>query len=346
VSRRKVGCRRRKIGGILLVLSLGMVATSPAGSAETSPRLDGTFIQLSAAHGTWTETQWEDLFRDLRRLRLTRIVVQWSMAGDTAFYESAVYATVPKPPLETILRLAEESGMGVLVGLAHDPAFWERIDGEPPLVEAYLARLRGRSLSVARELAPRLGGSAAFAGWYLSEEVDDFNWLEPRRRRSMAAHLKEQADALHALTPGRSVAVSGYSGANCDPIALAALWRDLLEVSSLDLLLFQDGVGALNLDVEHVPEYLEALKGALRDVDTRLAVIVEVFRQTGGPPLDEGEFRAEPASLDRVRRQLMAAGSDVEGRYAFSVPDYMRPSLGPRAAELFGGYLRLVEQAP
>lgn len=277
---------RGPISGALLMVSLGVSAAVPslAQPTERTPLLDGTFIQLSEGHGRWSTAQWEDLFGDLRRLRLTRVVVQWSLAGDTAFYESAANGEVPNPPLETILRLADESRMSVLVGLAHDPEFWERIAREPVLVEAYLRRLRLRSLSVARELTPRLAGSAAFVGWYLPEEVDDLNWLEPRRRGMMAAHLKEQADALHALTPGRTVAVSGYSRANCDPATLATLWKDLLAGSSLDLLLFQDGIGALNLDLDHLPSYLEALRDALHDRSTELGIVVEVFRQTGGSP--------------------------------------------------------------
>jgi hypothetical protein len=342
------GSRFLSVSMAPLVVSLGLSIAAPcrAGSADVPPLLDGTFIQLSEGQGGWTTAQWEDLFGELRRLRLTRVVVQWSLAGDLAFYESAAYRGVPNPPLETILRLADESRMTVLVGLAHDPAFWERIAREPAVVEAYLRRLRSRSLSVARELVPRLGRSTSFGGWYLSEEIDDLNWLEPRRRAILAAHLKEQAQALHELTPAVTIAVSGYSRANCDPTALAGLWKDLLADSSLDLVLFQDGIGALNLDLDHLPGYLEALKGAVRERGKELAVVVEVFRQTGGPPLDEGAFRAEAAPLDRVRRQLAIAGLHVAGRYAFSVPDYMRPSLGPRSAELFEGYLRLVEAPP
>jgi hypothetical protein len=331
---------------LTLWLGLSIAAPSLARPADVPPLLDGTFIQLTEGHGGWTTAQWEDLFRELRRLRLTRVVVQWSLAGDLAFYESAAHRKVANPPLETILRLAEESHMTVLVGLAHDPEYWGRIAREPAIVEAYLRRLRSRSLSVARELAPRLGRSAAFSGWYLSEEIDDLNWLEPRRRAILAAHLKEEAQGLRELAPAGTIAVSGYSRANCDPTALAGLWKDLLADSPLDLVLFQDGIGALNLDLEHWPLYLEALRGAVRERGKELGVVVEVFQQTGGPPLDEGTFRAEAAPLDRVRRQLATAGLHVAGRYAFSVPDYMRPSLGPRSAELFEGYLRLVEAPP
>ena len=339
--------RRLAVPVALLTASLGLsVPGLSAPDTVAVPLLDGTFVQLSEAHGGWTTAQWEDLFRDFRRLRLTRVVVQWSLAGDTAFYESPTPRKVQNPPLDTILRLAGDARMSVRVGLAHDPAFWESIGRDPALVEAYLRHLRARSLSVARELAPRLAGSAAFDGWYLPEEIDDRSWLEPQRRGILAAHLRESADALHALTPGRTVAVSGYSRAYCDPVALAGLWNDLLGAAPLDLVLFQDGIGALNLDLDDLPSYLEALKRAVGERKRELAVVVEVFRQTGGPPLDEGAFRAEAAPFDRVRRQLAAAGSDVAGRYAFSVPDYMRPGLGPRPAELFEAYLRPVEGPP
>jgi hypothetical protein len=300
------------------------------------PRLDGTFLQLTEAQGAWTRGQWESLFADLRGLGLKRVVVQWTLHDDTAFYPSAARRPVAQPPLPVLLELADRHGMEVVLGLASDSRYWERIARDAKLVEVYLRRLRLRSEAVARELAPLARAHASFAGWYVTEEIDDGSWLEAGRRALLTAYLGELAAALKTLTPGKAVAVSGFSNARCDPEALESFWRSLLAAAPIDEVLFQDGVGALKMDLSGLPLYLGAMERAVGTSGRRLGVVVELFEQTGGAPLDAGPFTAVPAPPARVQRQLeLAAGRPT---IAFTVPDYMRDG-DPRAARLREAYL-------
>jgi len=312
-------------------------AATPAPAAE--PRLDGTFLQLTDAHGRWSRAQWEALFDDLRALGLKRLVVQWTLRDETAFYASTQQRGVPQPPLPVLLELADRDGVAVVVGLASDSRFWERIARDAKLVEVYLRRLRLRSEGVARELAPLLRAHASFAGWYVTEEVDDGSWLEPERRGLLAAYLRDLAASLKRLTPGATVAVSGFSNARCDPDALESFWKALLAAAPLDVVLFQDGVGALKMDLANLPLYLGAMERAASASGRRLGVVVELFEQTGGPPVDAGAFKAVPAPPARVLRQLELAGRASAGAIAFTVPDYMRGQNDPRAAQLRDAYL-------
>ena len=46
----------------------------------------------------WSEETWRRLFGYLERLRVTELVVQWSVYADIAFYPSERHTPVPQPP--------------------------------------------------------------------------------------------------------------------------------------------------------------------------------------------------------------------------------------------------------
>ena len=98
---------------------------------------------------------------------------------------------MPQPPLSTILRLAAQRGMTVLVGLASDPAFWSKVTREPALVQSYLRASRARSEAVARELVPLVASYPSFQGWYISEEIEDGTWNDGNGGWTIDARLEE-----------------------------------------------------------------------------------------------------------------------------------------------------------
>src|SRR5205085_11451107 len=80
-------------------LTAAMVCAAGVSAEPAPPRLSGTFLQLWSTHGTWTEEAWQRLFGYLERLRISEIVVQWTVYDNIAFYPSARHAPVPQPPL-------------------------------------------------------------------------------------------------------------------------------------------------------------------------------------------------------------------------------------------------------
>jgi hypothetical protein len=127
---------------------------------------------------------------------------------------------------------------------------------------------------------------------------------------------------------------------------LGRFWAQLVG-SGVDVVLFQDGIGVDKLDLRHLPLYLGALKESVELEHGDFWVVVENFRQVEGPPIDEGPFKAVPASLPRLTRQLSIAAAHTSGELiAFSVPEYMTPLGGKDAEKLFEAYRRkLVETA-
>jgi hypothetical protein len=318
-------------GALLLALLFNFAALPSESKAFP---IQGTFLQLTADHGEWTREKWNALFGYFKQLGLSQLVIQWTVYDDLAFYPAGGFRQVSNPPLPLILDLADKSGMKVMVGLAHDPAYWEKIKSQPMVLEVYLQRLRLRSLAAARELAPMAASRPSFQGWYLPEEIDDVTWPEAGARALLFTHLKETASQLKLLTPGARIALSGFSNARLDPQALGRFWGALLEAAPLDLVFFQDGIGTGKLGLDFLPLYLDSVRRSVAGRGRKMQAVVELFHQVSEHP-----FRARPAPWPRVLQQLKLAGQySPAGLIAFSVPECLTPLGGPEARQLFDTY--------
>jgi hypothetical protein len=327
---------------LALALAFGITVAPHGSGAPTGPPIRGTFLQFRA-DDQWRDAKLEELFHTIQSLGLSRIVVQWTVVGTTAFYSSNVFESVPDPPLERLLALADRYGVKVRVGLAHDSEFWDRITPSSPThdVDSYLKGRRLRSTAAARELLPVVTQHPSFEGWFLTEEVDDVNWVAPERRALLRSYLARLRNALRRLGSPQSVAVSAFSNAHCDPSTLEQFWRELVSEAGIEVVFFQDGVGTHKLELSYLPLYLTAMKRAAVSAHATLGVVVELFDQVGGLPVTAGPFRAVPASVDRIARQLaLAQNASTGGTIAFSVPDYMTPAAGSEAQHLYEDYVK------
>ena len=313
---------------VLFTLCLGH-AGSGLPAADSCAPLEGTFLQLSLPHKGWTETRWVELFGYFRRLGLSQVVVQWTVSDDAAFYEPAGNSD---SALNTILMVAAQSGMKVWVGLYHDSKYWTRIGLDPRATSLYLEHLRSKSLAIARDLTPVLERQRNFAGWYLSEEIDDVNWQSPAARRELLLHLDLVSSGLHRLTPEAKIAISAFSNARLSPGQWSDFWKEIFAASSINAVLLQDGIGMQKLDLNEFPVYAEALATAAREAGRDFSIVPELFQQVGGPPVDSGDFKAKPATWQRVSRQLAVARRFTSSIIGFSVPEYMSP-VGIQGAE-------------
>jgi hypothetical protein len=312
----------------------------PTAAYLPPPALNGTFIQFRKEHASWNEDRWKHQFEEFRRLRLSRVVVQWSMLDEHAFYLLGEDREVFDSPLETVLRLADENGMESLVGLKHDHRFWDRIGGRPAEVDHFLREQFASSLVVAEALLPLVSKHRSFKGWYVNQEIDDLSWRNKELRRVLAARLGAFTLSLHHFAPNALVAVSGFASGTRSPTDLEEMWSELLDAAPhLDCVLFQDGIGVGHLDLQRLPEYLDALRSATSKHGRALAVVTEVFQQSAGQPLDDKPFEAIPASLTRIDQQLRIAARFSAATVAFSVPEYLSLRGGERAAALYLGYL-------
>lgn len=312
-------------------------------SAGGNTKLAGTFLQLTAEHGTWHRIQWYELFLELERLSLRHLVIQWTVYDDLAFFPSTVARNVPHPPLETLMQLADEFGFRVRVGLSHDSQYWREINGSPNVVQVYL----GRRILAMRKTLPELLAVVrkhpSFAGFYIAEEIDDVSWRAPERQAVLFAYLRALRDELRRHHSHHSMAISGFSNAAVSPRALANFWDTLLRTTGISVLLFQDGIGAGKLELPELRIYLDALQPVFDGSHHELWIVVELFQSTpeGGA---EPHFQAIPAPLQRIKKQLALAAEYTTTPIAFSVPDYMSPSRGDSQGNLYNAYAGELKQ--
>ena len=309
-------------------------------------RFAGTFIQPLRTHGAWHAQDWANLFRYFKELQLSHVIIQWTVYDDLAFYPTTDGHHVPNPPLETILRLADEEAMGVYVGLVAESQYWAHLRQPLPQVEKSLGRLRSQAISVARQLLPTVALHASFQGWYIPEEIDDTTWRTPDWRAVLSTHLHRLSAHLHTLTPTKRIALSGFANGRMDPQAFESFWSGLLQEAAIDIVLFQDGIGAKKLELPEVALYLMAMRNATQAHQRALEIIIEIFEQVAGPPLDDQPFQAVPANLERIRQQIEVAGAYAPALVAFSIPEYMTPRGGGAAAHLFETYKKEVVISP
>ena len=309
--------------------------------AERRPMLSGTFLQLLTEHRTWPEAQWVRLFDAFRRLSLSQVILQWVMSDGQSFFAPNLAGSV-RSPLQMILELAESTNIQVIIGLAHDSDYWLRVTQPSTAVARYLADRESRIVQLVTQIAPLSGKYRSFAGWFMNEEIDDINWHEPTVTSVLHSYLQRVSDYLHLALPAVPVAISGFSNAHGKPAQLETFWRELLSAApAISTVLFQDGIGARKLTFENLPQYLRAVRAATDANGRQLWSVVELFEQTGGAPLDSGEFRAIAAPFSRVAAQLQVEAECATALIAFSVADYL---LTPtrRAADLLSSYLEYI----
>lgn len=328
-----------RIGRAIIVLCCLLSAWPLQAVAGPSPHFTGTFVQPLGSHDQWSQEQWEQLFTALAAIGVRELVVQWSVSDQTPFYESAHFKAGHQTVLPRIMTAAEAHGFHVLIGLVHDNAYWRKIDRDPKLVRVYFKRLLHDSLIAAREITKNFGNSPAFAGFYIPQEIDDRTWLFPERSAVLVGFLADVRAGLREIAPQAPVAISGFSNAFADPELLQRSWQTILETSGIDRVLFQDGIGVGKLDLNDADVFLTAVATAARAAGKTFTPIVETFTQVDGPPLNQKPFRAEPAPLDRIIRQLaLVDRMPHAGIMAFSLPEYCSPFGVPGAGTLYEAY--------
>jgi hypothetical protein len=305
----------------------------------------GTFIQLlENSHGQWRENDWLIFFSYLKKLKISDLYLQWTVADTHAFFSSSSLQSVKFPPLETILKLAEQLDIKINIGLVYDDKYWNQITKNPHQVKVYLDELLNRSTFAAEQIAPIAIKYKSFNGWYITEEVDDINWRQVDKREFLFAYLGQLTSVLEKLTPGYQIAISGFCNGQIKIAEFKKFWDQLFKRTRIKLALFQDGIGVNKLTFSKIPDYLAAFKQAAVDNQKEIGVIVEIFRQTDGYPINKKPFQAVPADLSRINQQRQLASKFTQNIIAFSIPSYMMPIAGNLGEALYNRYLADIEE--
>ena len=264
--------------------------------------LTGTFVQLFGKDH-WSEAQWEAFLSEIKSLGMNTLIVQYTAFknayNDITWFDSQNTFTIQKSKntLARLLKVAENQGIEVYLGLYFDETYWQH------QTDASWLELHARyCIEIAQELQSQFGNSKAFKGWYIPHEP------EPD-----AYHTDEKI-ALFRDVFINPIAHKLHQWGN-KPISIAAFWNSALtspeqlqhfmaelSKSPLNIIMLQDGVGAGHVTLEQLKTYyLSAEKGLFIENPNYKGAFwtdLETFAYTPTPPYP-------PATFDRVEQQLM-----------------------------------------
>ena len=233
------------------------------------------FYQPLNVDASLSQAQWHQVWQDTAKQGAHTVIVQWTAYGDSDFGGAHGW-------LANSLKLAQEQGLKLVLGLYMDPAYYQRIDelDSAGLATYWQAQL-GKSLAQQQKL--RQDWKLMVSGWYLPMELDDLHFQAADRRQTLQRQLKDLAGKLNA-----PLHISTFSAGKLAPQVngqwLAGLANEGIQVW------WQDGAGTGRLPALVRNGYASALPCSV-------GIVREAFRQvsaTGQP------FRAEPATLNAV----------------------------------------------
>lgn len=334
-------------GGLAAVALTALLLAQTGGSAmartwpESCPRITGSFIQPLSLQGQWTQNDWNALMAEMAAVGVETLYLQWTQLDRFNIFEEGSRQDLAAPIIERVLAAAQANGIKLWLGLVYDPEYWHRILQEAPLVEVYLRRHRVANLELVHKLHAAAGASPAFAGWYITEEIDDVTWQDVAKKNLLIEHLAATVADIRTVTPDTPIAISGFTSATLDPAALADFWFDLLNQSGIDVFMMQDGYGVHQGSIlpEDMAIYMRSLRDATHAAGSSFVVIVELFTQVAGQPINDEPFAAVPAGFARLPEQLRLAAEFSDQRVGFSMPEYMSSGGPPSAGALYRSYV-------
>lgn len=231
------------------------------------------FYQPLNVDASLTHAQWQQIWRDTASQGTRTVIVQWTAYGDSDFGGANGW-------LASSLKLAEQQGLQLVLGLKMDPAYYQRIDElDSAGLGAYWQAQLGQSLGQQQKL--RQDWKLPVSGWYLPLELDDLHFLAADRRATLQRQLKDFAAKLDA-----PLHLSAFSAGKLAP-TVNAQWLGDLAATGIQVW-WQDGAGTGRLSPLVRNGYASALPCSV-------GIVREAFRQVS---LEGQPFRAEPAAPD------------------------------------------------
>lgn len=248
----------------LMVMALSLIASS----AQAAGTL---FYQPQNADASLSVADWETLWEKTRANGVSELVVQWTRLDDNDFGGANGW-------LAHALRSAEQEGLDLIVGLAHDSDYYAVLPNKRRF-PTYWHQLLSRSLKQRERLLEEWDISPR--GWYLPQELDDWLFRDPSTRDELQSQLASMRADL-----SKPLHVSAFSGGFLAPERFAE-WLAALADQGAHVW-WQDGRGARTLP----PVIREAYESSM---PCRIGIVREAFQRTSTP---EEAFAAKPMPFD------------------------------------------------
>jgi hypothetical protein len=325
--KRREAIKMAGFGALSLLRSRDTESPRPAfeRSVELPAKLEGGFIELwdsmknFGGHwgNGWTSypIDWNAVLDSMREIGMTTIILKRLAVKVDSNIDKLYEPGGNGGPAGEILRLAQDKGMKVYLGLVDEPEFsFEQVTerylfGRNAAEAADRRSVFGRNREVAREAWPLFREFRSFAGWYIPNELWNLNLsggksgLLHRFLLRTTKYLREDlARAESAMWRARAaekqMAVSPYfnreyrgNGELASPAEVRREYSTILNGAGIDIVMVQDSYAVSGYD----DAFVDAFGDAARAAKAQFWVNVENF--AGGCP----------APFARLTRQLELA---------------------------------------
>ena len=283
-----------------------------------------TFLQIyETSPGVAMDS--DKLFQTTRGMGFDTVFLQWSSYDDVSFYHDPRPAIKNDARLTSIIQAACKANVKLWLGLHHDSQFWEQSAQSKAQVKTYLNQrlvdLKQRLPALESAINDAAPHDGCLKGWYISDEIDDMTWADAEYQQLLINNLKTTKQLLKKSRAKWPVAISGFTNRVKSPNDYAQFWDNLLLETGIDLLLFQDGVGAGKLTLENEGSYIRSLTAMALKKDYDVSVVVELFNMK---KQRDGTNIFSSASVARVKQQLaLAEKAGAEQLAVFAATPYL-----------------------
>jgi hypothetical protein len=320
----------RKMRSYILAL-MGICSASFVSAEGEVKALRGAFFQINDTIVAMNGAEMREELGAMKAVGMDLLIVQYARYDSLYYFPQRSEGEVDsqKDTIGSIMDAADALGMKVYLGLGLDSSFWQgKID-----IRKHLDDNRG----LLDALWLRYGSRPSFAGWYLPEEVDDRNFQTKERVEMTRFYLDGIVSHAKSLSSA-PVLLAPYFGQKPNGAAYAAFWDKVLGPNHPDVIAMQDGVGCRRTTVKEASGVLRDLAEVMKKHGVRLWVDIEGFDQIHGWPVDDAEWAAVPATLERLRSQIEAETPFAEEAVVFDFPSYLSPRASPALYSAYASY--------
>jgi hypothetical protein len=269
----------------------------------------------------------------MKGMGLDMVIVQWVAEVDATNVPSHSGVMLQHiDAVEAIVSAAARENLSVILGLEHDPNWWNEITAPPEVLRDYLLVRVSRQEILQKALLERFGAETHWTGYYIADEIDDRSWRDPARQTILRHYIALLQERLRARDPARTVGISAFYRGRTEPGITATNLVAVLAETGIDHVLLQDGAGEKDPPAEYRTAYNQAFEAAWSEALPERWAVVETFARTSDPSV---RFAAGSAGPERVLSQIADAAPWAGRLIFFSFAHYMDPDSSAPAAKLY-----------
>jgi len=297
-------------------------ASAPITAETTSPPVfSGTFLQPDLGD-SWNAAQWEEEFEYMQDVGIDQLVLQWTANSK---FKTAVYPTsvtgytqnTTQDLMELALETGESVGTDIYVGLNVNDDWFFKYANDP----IWLDQEEDAAIAFADDLWTKYGSYSSFKGWYLSLEVENWNFPTATEWGRLANYYDNVIAHLKTLSPNKPVVISPYfnPAGGLNLAGWQDMWEYILDVAPIDVIALQDGVGAGHATTGQLADWFATTQSAIANArpTTELWADTETFN------LD-----FQPMAIQTMVDDMDAVQPYVTNYLSFSFNHYISPQQG------------------